>query len=153
MGFFSKIGDGLKNITKQISLKNAVKIGTPLLGSIPVVGGIAQNVVSNMSQAHELKKEAENLANQGKLQEAQYAIKTAQTLSNSAGAGAVQVLAQNSNVRDILNGAVGQAGSTVIDSSIKAWFIKHWQKLALGLLGLVALIYALKKRGNRKSSR
>ena len=53
MGFFKKIGKTIKKATRQISLKNAVKIGTPLLSAIPVVGGLAQNVVVCMSVAHD----------------------------------------------------------------------------------------------------
>jgi hypothetical protein len=58
MGFFKKIGTAVKKGVKQVSLKNIVKVGTPLLSMIPVVGGLAENVVSGISAAHQAKKDA-----------------------------------------------------------------------------------------------
>lgn len=160
MGFFKKIGGFVKKATKQISFKNLVKVGTPLLGGIPLVGGLASNLVGTMQANHEAKKEQQAYDNQVAEQQMQQA------------AQAQAIARRNPNIGDILIGAgggaltgagqvlagstsAGQAGATLVDSTMTAWFKKNWLKLVGGILATVLVIFLFVKmlRGNKRTSK
>lgn len=161
MGFFKKIGNFVKKATKQISFKNLVKIGTPLLGAIPLVGGQAQSIVSGLSEQHEAKKmEAQ--------QQAEY---DAAVQQQQASAANQQFAKQNPNFGEIMIGAaggalqgagnvlapsqtVGQIGAKAVDSTLTEWLKKYWWKLALGVVGVALLIWGIMKmlRGGFRSN-
>jgi hypothetical protein len=159
MGFFKKIGTAVKKGLKQVSLKNAIKIGTPLLGAIPMVGGLAQGIVSNISQAHELKKQAEAELQAGNLERANALQQQAQIIASQQGQNFAQPVVSNFNaftkgatqefVDSLPNTAkqnAGIAGSTVIDFSIKEWFKKHWTLLAVVGGVIVGAIFFFRKK-------
>lgn len=162
MGFFKKIGTAVKKGMKQVSFKNIVKVGTPLLGTIPIVGGGIQQVVGNASEAHEMKKQAKKLAEEGKALEAQAAFEQANYLANQSGALVGQQVGSQLNAftKGTLNElksqvsqgskeAVGQAGATVVDLTINEWFKKHWLKLVIGLGALGGVFWYFKNRGSK----
>lgn len=168
MGFFKKIGNAVKKGLKQISLKNAVKIGTPLLGAIPIVGGLVQNTVSGISQAHEMKKEAEKAQAEGKIAEAQALQAQADYIASLSGqkvgqsAGTVFNAFSKGTTEELINTVsqgnkqlAGNVGSAIVDETIKSWFTKHWKKfvIALGVLLSVFLIWKNSKKGQRKPIR
>jgi hypothetical protein len=167
MGFFKKIGTAVKKGVKQISLKNIVKVGTPLLGAIPIVGGLAQSVVSNLSDAHAMKKQAEAELIAGNAERAQALAQQAEILANQQGQTLATVA--NTNLNAFAKGATqklidnvpvaykesaGVVGATVVDFSIKEWFTKNWQMLVLGAVAIGGGIYFFtKKPANRKIGR
>jgi peptidyl-tRNA hydrolase len=135
MGFFKKIGGSLKKATKQISFKNLVKVA----GSIDPSG-----IVSGMQQAHELKK-------QERAEESAYQAEVVKTKL-----GAVAGTLAGSYVDAALNGAynavdpaykkvVAEKGADIADLTIKAWFEKHWKKIAIAVGGIIALVIIWKK--------
>jgi hypothetical protein len=157
MGFFKKIGASLKKATKQISFKNLVKVATPLLGAIPIAGGLVQGTVESMSAAHQAKKD-------GRAEEAAYLeAQTMQNLGTVAGGvvGAASGNFSKALVEGVYNGTsnglkqgVADAGVDLADSAIKAWFTKHWKHLLMGVGGVIALVVIWKKfLSNPKGSR
>lgn len=158
MGLFKKIGSAIKKGVKQISLKNVVKVGTPLLSMVPVVGGLAQNVVSNISAAHEAKKQEQAAIEAGNAEQAQYYAQLAAQNGIQAGAvvgqqagsvlnafskGATQELIAQTSAGT--KAAAGQVGAEIADQSIKAWFTKHLNHLLIGLGVIVGAIFLYKK--------
>lgn len=142
MGFFKKIGKAIKKGTKQISFKNLVKVG----GMIDPTG-----IVSGMQDAHYMKKEAKAQEALGNQQMADYYNQQAQLMANNQGVKLANTVANTKLGQDLLNGAVGGAGAQVADFSIKVWFQKHWQKLAIGGGLLVGVILLLTRgRGSKK---
>lgn len=146
MGLFKKIGSAIKKGVKQISLKNVVKIGTPLLSMIPIVGGLAQNVVGGISASHEAKKQEQAALEAGNQAQAEYYAQQAQVLAQQAGAQVGQVA--GSTLKTFSKGATdeliaqasdntkmvaGNFASAVADEGIKTWFTKHWHHLLIGL--------------------
>jgi hypothetical protein len=165
MGFFKKIGTAIKKGVKQVSLKNIVKIGTPLLGAIPVFGGLAQNVVSNLSDAHAMKKQAEAELQAGNVERANALAQQAEILANQQGQTVATVANTNlnafakgatdkllSNVPVVYSQTAGIVGATVVDSSIKEWFKMHWQMLTVGLVAIGGVIYFFKNRTPAKKT-
>ncbi|WP_300976890.1 hypothetical protein [Flavobacterium sp.] len=163
MGFFKKIGNAVKKGLKQISLKNIVKIGTPLLGAIPLVGGVVQGAVQNISQAHEMKLEAKRLEEEGKAQEALAMQQQAEFLAQQAGAqvgqqagGQFKAFTKGAanefkaQVSDGTNQVIGQAGATVVDLTISQWLKLHWLKIVLALGAIGGLIYYFKNKDQKK---
>lgn len=158
MGFFKKLGNAVKKGVKQISLKNVVKIGTPLLGAIPLVGGLAQNIVTGISEADAMKKQARQAEEEGRIADALALQQQADYLAKLQGAqvgqqaGSVikaftkgatdEMLASASNTS---KGFVGNVGASVADQSIKAWFKKHWKKMLIALAAIIAGVYIYKK--------
>lgn len=166
MGFFKNLGNAVKKGLKQVSLKNIVKIGTPLLGGIPIIGGTAQAIVSNASEAHEMKKQAEKLAQEGKAQEAQAILEQANYLANQSGALVGQQVGSQLNaftkgavdeakaqLSQTSKQVVGGAGATVVDLTIKEWFKMHWLKLLLGLGAIGGIIWYYRKDKTKKPVR
>jgi hypothetical protein len=164
MGFFKKIGNAIKKGVKQISLKNVVKLGTPLLSMIPVVGGLAQNVVSGISESHELKKQAQQAEAEGKIAEAQALKQQADFLAAQSGAQVGQVAGTTfkvftkgaadealANINQSTKEVVAAAGVTVVDATINGWFKKHWSKLAIGIASLLAVFFIWKNMGNKNN--
>jgi hypothetical protein len=161
MGFFKKIGSAIKKGVKQISLKNVVKIGTPLLSMIPVVGGLAKDVVSGVSASHEAKKLAKQAEEAGNAELAaayqaqadQLAATSGQIVGQQAGSvlsafskGAKDEMVATASAG--LKTTAGEVGAEIADQSIKAWFIKHWWHLGLALLAVVGGIFAFRRNSN-----
>ena len=166
MGFFKKMGTAVKKGLKQVSLKNAVKLGTPFLSAIPIFGGAAQTVVSGISEGHELKKQSKILAQQGKIEESNALALQAEQISSASGQivgqqvgtqyrafakGASQELM--AQVSTGTQSAIGTAGASVVDFTIKEWFQKHLSKilLVLGASGL-AIWYFKNRQPVKRSS-
>ncbi|SHM72039.1 hypothetical protein [Flavobacterium xinjiangense] len=165
MSIFTKIGKSVKQGAKQISLKNIVKIGTPLLSMIPVVGGLAQNTVEGISASAEAKKQARIAEMEGNLAKAEALHAQSNALAQQSGAivgqqaGSVinaftkgatkEVIAQTS---ESVKEASGQVGASVIDFTIKEWFKKHWKHLliVLSCIGAVYMIIKSKAKGMYK---
>lgn len=165
MGFFKKLGTAVKKGLKQVSLKNVVKLGTPLLGSIPLVGGGVQQLVSGSSEAHELKKESHRLAEQGKIEEANALSLQAQQMVQTNGAYIGQQVASQFNaftkgatdemMAQVSNGTkqiVGSAGANVVDLTIQEWFKKHFTKILLLSGALIGGIWYFRGRKTPRKS-
>ena len=166
MSIFKKIGQATKKGLKQISLKNAVKLGTPFLSMIPVVGGVAQTVVQGASEAHELKKQSKQMELLNKQAEAEalqaQAYEKAQISGALVGqqAGSVlkaftkgatnELMAQSTQA---VKQSTGVVGAEAVDWTIKEWFNKHWKHLLIGVAAVVAAIWGYKKffKGNRRT--
>jgi hypothetical protein len=162
MGLFKKIGKAVKKGLKQVSLKNVVKIGTPLLSMIPVVGGLAQNVVGGISEAHEARKQEKAAIEAGNQQQAEYWAQVAQEKAATSGALVGQQAggvfknfakgATNELIAQTSAGtkeAAGSIGAEIADQSIKAWFTKHLNKLLIGLGVLVGAIFLYKQTSKK----
>lgn len=161
MGFFKKIGSAIKKGVKQISLKNVVKVGTSALTMIPVVGGVASDIVGNISASHEAKKLAKQAEEAGNQALADAYNNQADTLAATAGqvvgqqAGNVlsafakgatnEMIAQTSNG---VKSAAGNIGAEIADQSIKSWFVKHWWHLGIGLLALIGGVFFFRRNSN-----
>lgn len=165
MGLFKKIGSAIKKGVKQISLKNVVKLGTPLLSAIPIVGGLSQQIVEGISASHQAKKDAKILQEQGKLAEAALMEQQSQVLAANAGANVGQVAgntldafsrgATNELIASASNSTkkvVGQAGAGVVDFTIKEWFNKHWKTLVGVVILLGGIIFFWKRQSGQKKS-
>ncbi len=165
MGLFKKLGNAVKKGVKQISLKNVVKVGTPLLSMIPVVGGLAQGVVSNVSAAHEAKKQEKAAIEAGNQAQADYFSKLAEEKALLAGA---TVGAQTGNVVKTFSKGVtdeliaqtssstkkvaGDIGAEIADQSIKSWFSKHLNKILIGSAVIFGGWFILKKQGVKRTN-
>lgn len=160
MGFFKKIGKAIK---KNVSFKNLVKIATPVLGAVPFAGGILQNTAEGLSAAHEAKKQAKAQndaqaladAENMRLQTMQYAGQNVGVVAGTAAgmfAKGVTEGAYAGSSQGFKDG-LGTVGASVADSTIKAWFQKHWKHILIGLsvIGLIYLIY--KQMNNNKRRR
>jgi hypothetical protein len=161
MGFFKSIGNAVKKGLKQVSLKNVVKLGTPLLSAIPVVGGLAQGVVTNLSAAHEAKKQEEAAIKAGNKAQAEYYAQVAQQQATLAGATVGQtagstlktfskgvtdeLILQTSDSAKVVAGTVA---SSIADEGIKVWFTKHWHHLLIGLGVVFGGLFFYKKMGS-----
>ncbi len=169
MGFFKKIGKSIKKVTKQISLKNAIKIGTPLLGSIPVAGSFLQTTVGGMSDAHELKKQQKQAEAQGNAELAQQYAQQAQLASSASGgamgnvAGGIVKNFANQLVKGTLDGAydgassglkegIAKSGASLGNMALGEWFKVHWWKVVAGL-GVLGGVIFFATRGGRKGRR
>jgi hypothetical protein len=162
MGFFKNIGNAVKKGLKQVSLKNVVKLGTPLLSMIPVVGSVAQGVVENASAAAEAKKQARIAEEQGRIAEAEALHVQADILAAQAGAAVGQqagsvikafskgvtqeVVAQTSQTAKEV---AGNVGAEIADQSIIAWFKKHMTALLIGGAAIIGLVVWKKKQGSK----
>lgn len=163
MGFFKNIGKAIK---KNVSFKNLVKIATPVMGAIPIVGGAVQSVSQNLQDAHEAKKAAKNaqseydrqVAEQLAQQKANEAYLTAgQTVGAVANAGG-QIFAKavtEGAYAGLGTGAqqgLGTVGAEIADSTISAWFKKHWKHILIGL-SVIGAIYLIRKHNEDKYPR
>lgn len=143
MGFFKNIGKAIKKGVKQISLKNVVKVASSF-DPTGIVGGI--------QQAHEIKKQEraeqdaarkEELAYQAQVLAEQAAQKVGTVTGTLAGQFGKTVLQETYNGLDKgFKAGAGVVAANVADEGIKAWFKKHWQKLAIGVGALVAVVLA-----------
>lgn len=135
MGFFKKIGAGIKKASKQISFKNLVKIGASFDPS-GIVGGI--------QQAHQAKKDGKAeeaiLLQQAEAEKVyNMANSTARTLANGALNGAYD------GVKAGTKQGIAETGAELTDLTIKAWFTKHWKHLLMALAGIVVVVVVWKK--------
>ncbi|MEO8238482.1 MAG: hypothetical protein ABI576_10265 [Flavobacterium sp.] len=163
MGFFKKIGQSIK---KNVSFKNLVKVATTAVGFVPGVGGIAQQIIGKVTDGVEAKKMQKEAEAQGKKEEAAYWAaqtealnqSTAKTAGNIAGAGvqmfgnAVAVGVADGLGTGFINGS-GQIGATVVSSTIKVWFQRNWKIVAGAVVGLIALIWFLRRDKDNRSTR
>lgn len=167
MGFFKKMGTAVKKGMKQISLKNIVKLGTPFLSMIPVVGGVVQSTVQGASDAHALKKQSAELAKQGQVEQAQAMALQAEELAQASGAiigqqvgtqfkaftkgASKEFMAQTSSAAQ---STIGVAGASFVDFTIKEWIMKHLNKILIlvGASGLAIWYFKSKKSAPRRSS-
>lgn len=163
MSIFTKIGKAVKKGVKQISLKNIVKIGTPFLSMIPLVGGAVQQTVEGLSASAEARKLAKKAEADGDLSLAESYQIQADMLAKSSGAvvgqqaGSVlkaftkgvttELVAQAS---DSAKEASGVVGASVVDSTIKEWFNQHLKMLTGVVVGLVAVFLVWKKSNSKK---
>lgn len=160
MGFFKKIGQAVKKGVKQISLKNVVKLGTPLLSMVPVVGGLAQNIVGGISESHELRKQAKaetNAIRKAELEQQAYNLEQQALIKTGSVTGAIAGGTANAFINGTVNGlgagalnGAGTLGAKLADSTIKAWFQAHWKKIAMGVGALIVAFVAWKKFGGAK---
>ena len=144
MGFFKKIGNFVKKGVKQISFKNLVKVG----GMIDPTG-----LVGGMQNAHYEQKAAREAELAGRQEQAQILQQQASQTANEAGQNFGNYMARKSIVNDAIGGAIGGAGSQVVDLTAKSWFQKHWQKLVIGLGAVVTIIVLMRMRGGARSRR
>lgn len=166
MSIFTKIGKAVKKGLKQVSIKNAVKFGTPFLSMIPLVGGQVQQTVEGISASAEAKKQARIAEQEGNQAKAQALHDQADALAIQAGAnvgqqagsvinafskGATKELVAQAS--DGLKEASGVAGASVVDSTIKEWFKLHWQLLVGVLVGVAALFFFWKKTSHPSKKR
>lgn len=129
MGFFSKIGKGIKKFAKKnLNFKTLVKVG----GMVDPTG-----LVSGMQEAHYMKKA-------GNAEEASI-------MAQNAGAGAVQYANQKGLFGDAVTGGVNQAGATIIDGSMSTWLKQNWGKVLGALAVLGAVIYFATRGGRRRA--
>lgn len=163
MGFFKNIGKAIK---KNVSFKNLVKIATPIMGAIPFVGGTVQNISEGLQASHQAKKDAQNAQNEYDRQvaEANAEALRQQTLAYAgqqvgAIAGAGASMFSKGITEGAYNGAsagvkagLGTVGAEVADSTIKAWFTKHWKHILIGL-SVIGAIYLIKKHNDSKNPR
>lgn len=163
MSIFTKIGKSIKQGAKQISLKNIVKVGTPFLSMIPVVGGSVQQTVQGLSASAEAKKQSKIAEQNGNLEQAEALRVQSDILAQQSGAiigqnaGSVlkaftkgattEAIAQTSESTKIASGLIG---ASVVDSTIKEWFLLHWKMLIGVLAGVVALFFIWKKTKTAK---
>ncbi len=161
MGFFKKIGQAIK---KNVSFKNLVKVATPIMGAIPIVGGAVQNLSQGLQDAHEAKKQAKNAQQEYDAEvQRQQALATAGNVVGAvAGAGAN--LFGKSVVEGAYNGldqglktGVANVGVSVVDMTISGWFKKHWKWIAgVGAVVLAFILWKVfgqKKTGARRARR
>jgi hypothetical protein len=114
MGFFKKIGAAVKKGVKQISLKNIVKVGTPLLSMIPIVGGLAENVVGGLSAAHQAKKDAKAMEQAQAQAEAEAVQQQAIALQQAGQQAQAQAVQQKANaLTSKANNLAMEAGAMV----------------------------------------
>jgi hypothetical protein len=163
MGFFKNIGKAIK---KNVSFKNLVKVATPIMGAIPIVGGTVQNVSQKLQDAHQAKKDAQNAQNE---YDKQVAEANAIALQNQAYQTAGQAVGAVANsggqifAKAVTEGAyaglgtgaqqgLGTVGAEIADSTITAWFKKHWKHILIGL-SVIGAIYLIRKHNADKKPR
>ena len=148
MGFFKNIGRFVKRnvksvgktIKKNVSFKNLVKLGS-MVDPTGLVGGL--------QQAHYAKKEAQQIADEQAREQALY---DAEMQAQNAGANAVDYLKNKGLFGSAVTGAVGSAGSTVIDSSVNTWLKKNWLKLVAGIVGVGTLVFLAVRLGRGRQT-
>nr|WP_294781359.1 hypothetical protein [uncultured Flavobacterium sp.] len=160
MGFFKSIGKAIK---KNVSFKNLVKVATPLMGAIPFAGGALQQISTNAQEAHEAKKAQQNAQNDYDRQVAEQQQQLAQQqMYNTAGqlVGSVAQAGTQIFSKAVTEGAyaglgtgaqqgLGTIGAEVADSTIQAWFKKHWKHILIGL-SVIGLIYLINQHNKPK---
>lgn len=160
MGFFKNIGKAIK---KNVSFKNLVKVATPIMGAIPFVGGTVQNISEKLQESHEAKKAQQNAQNeydrQVAEQQAQFAQQQAYQLAGQT-VGAVANAGSQLFAKSVTEGAyaglstgskqgLGTVGAEIADSTITAWFKKHWKHILIGL-SVIGLIYLINQHNKPK---
>ena len=160
------MGKAIKKGAKQISLKNIVKVGTPFLSMIPLVGSVAQSTVENISASAEAKKQARNAERDGNLAQAEALHLQSDILAQQSGAligqqaGSVlkaftkgattEVVAQVSESTKVASGIIG---ASVVDSTVKEWFTLHWKMLVGALVGVIVVFKIWKKQSHPSRKR
>lgn len=146
MGFFKKIGQGLKKATKQISFKNAVKLAGSVASSIPGIGGIAGSAILSAQDAHYAKKAQAEADSEYAAQVAneQYANAQANLNDNvsSIGQSIGSQVAQNAynGLNDGFRVGANNVGANIIQGSLMEWLKKRWYVVAGVLFSLFLVI-------------
>lgn len=156
MGFLKNIG---KSIKKNVSLKNIVKIATPLMGAIPIAGGLLQSTTESIVAAKEAKKaqnaqnayDAEQLAQQAKAQSLQMAGAIAQSTAQNFGDAVFN--SAYDGIAYSAKQATAKAGVTIADMTITEWFKKNWWKVAGGLSAFFLAIWFLTRNNGSRHQR
>lgn len=163
MGFFKNIGKGIK---KNVSFKNLVKVATPIMGAIPIVGGTVQNISQKLQDANQAKKDAQNAQNEydrqvAEAREAELKAQAYATAGNTVGAvvnSGAQLFAKGVTegaYAGLSTGAqqgLGTVGAEVADRTIAAWFKKHWKHILIGL-GVIGGIWFIKNHNDNRNPR
>lgn len=154
MGFFKKIGRGIKKGSKQISFKNAVKLAGNVASSLPGIGGIAGSAILSAQDAHYAKKAQAQAENEAKAQAANEALLNAQGNLNNAtnligqsiGSGALN--SAWGGVNQGIKTGVSKVGADVMQASLMTWLKKHWYMV----VGALVLIFFVSRFATRKPS-
>lgn len=154
MGLFKKIGKafkkGFKSIgkfaKKNINFKNLVKVGGLAANAIPGVGGLVSTTISGLQDAHYANKAAKKAEGEEKA----YYESLAKQQAQQAGANAMTIAQQKGVFGEAMTGAVNQYGAQAIDGSLTTWLKKNWWKVAIGVVGLVVIIFMAVRLSRRK---
>jgi hypothetical protein len=145
MGFFRKIGKGIKKATKQISIKNAIKLAGNAVSTLPGVGGVVGSAILNAQDAREAKKQQ---------QQANYETAMTKFQDNTQEVG--KTLASQ-GVQSLWNGAnegfkdgTQKVGANIIQGSLMQWFKKYWY---IPVSIIVTLYFVMKKNNSRSPIR
>ncbi|POS01586.1 hypothetical protein Q361_10946 [Flavobacterium croceum DSM 17960] len=134
MGFFKKIGQGIKKFAKKnINFKSLVKVGSMVDPSGIVSGLSAQHEQKKMEREQEAQAVAEAQAYEAQMKSKNPNI--GEILTGAAGgalSGAGQVLAGSTKA--------GEAGATLVESTTNAWFKRNWLKLVGAVLGATTVV-------------
>lgn len=146
-----------KKLKSKINLRNVVKTVGAVGSFVPVVGKFADKGVEIFNKV-DAKRQAQKVAQ---------AQAYTQAIASQGGGSAVRSMAKTDpNLMDVLMGAgggaltgagavlggsttAGQAGATVVQSTLKEWFKIHWWKVALGVSVLGGVIYLAVRKGNK----
>ena len=160
MSVFTKIGKAVKKGTKQISLKNLVKVGTPFLSMIPLVGGGLQTTVQGLSDASAMKKQAREQNDMQMALEAQVKAQEASKVFNetmpSIGSAFVKKTVEGlyDKVSDDVKTNVAKVGADMTDLTISAWLKKHLTALLIsGGVLIAGVVYWMSKPKRRTAVR
>ncbi|MEO6177287.1 MAG: hypothetical protein ABIP27_19185 [Flavobacterium circumlabens] len=142
-----------------------MKLTTAGVGFIPGIGGKIQGVMEKVTDSVEAKKQQKRAEAEGKQAEADaWAAKAAQLNGDlGAVAGVVAGAGANMFTKGITEGAyngaskgftdgLGTVGASVADSTIKAWFTKHWKHILMVIGGLGA-VWLIKKQMDKNPKR
>jgi hypothetical protein len=139
MSFFKGLS---KVVKKNVNFKTLVKVAGKASSLIPGVGGQVSEVVSGMQQAHQEKKAGRQAEAQALVEQA------AQTAGNALGSNAGKFISKTAKVaydtagNEVKEGA-GKVGASVVDSTIKEWFKKHWWHVLAVIAGLLFIFKLL----------
>lgn len=155
---FKKLG----KLTKKINLRGVAKLANNFTSMIPIVGGVASNVVGGAIEKGEQKRAQKN-ADAEAFAQAQIQ----QNMANTKSYVEAETMKTNPNIKDILQGALGgaltgtgqvlagttqagQVGATVIDNSITTWLKENVLKVVAGAGVLFLLIFGATRLGKRR---
>lgn len=160
MGFFKKVGSGLKTFAKQnINFKSLVS----LAGAIPIAGGVIDKVAGTI----QANKDAKNQALAQKNAEAQFAIVQHEnetvTALKDAGIQMANNVVKNGTTKlaetllaSAYDGtsqgsksALAKVGADMADMTIMEWLKSHVKHIAIGL-GAIGVFLLIRKNGTKK---
>lgn len=154
MGFFKKIGKGIKKGLKQVSFKNAVKLAGNVASSLPGIGGIAGSAILSAQDAHYAKKAQAQAENEAQAQAANEALLNAQVQLNDAtnsigqSIGSVALNSAWGGVNQGIKMGASNVGADIMQGSIMTWLKKRWYMV----VGALVLIFFVIRFATRKPS-